>query len=258
MPTTTNYGWTTPADTDLVKDGASAIRTLGTAIDTTVFNNASAGIAKTIVDAKGDLIVATAADTVARLASSASNGDLLTVDTSTASGLKWAAPAAAGGMTLITTTTFNDTASTYTYSSLGSYKHLLIVAQGLQNGVASLDGVGLQYNSDTTTSYNSAGFGYNAGSTDSFNQYSTNIQLFRRNVVSSAQTTNNLGEGSAWIFDYTGSGYKSTYSQSYSESNRTYFLNSTWNNTAAITSLTIFTTGGNNFKAGILKLYGVS
>ena len=22
MPTTTNYGWTTPADTDLVKDGA--------------------------------------------------------------------------------------------------------------------------------------------------------------------------------------------------------------------------------------------
>ncbi len=35
MPTTTNYGWTIPADTDLVKDGASAIRTLGNAIDTT-------------------------------------------------------------------------------------------------------------------------------------------------------------------------------------------------------------------------------
>ena len=36
MPTTTNYGWTTPADTDLVKDGASAIRTLGSGADTTV------------------------------------------------------------------------------------------------------------------------------------------------------------------------------------------------------------------------------
>lgn len=35
MATTTNYSWTTPDDTDLVKDGASAIRTLGTAIDTT-------------------------------------------------------------------------------------------------------------------------------------------------------------------------------------------------------------------------------
>lgn len=38
MPTTTNYGWTTPADTDLVKDGASAIRTLGNSVDTTVKN----------------------------------------------------------------------------------------------------------------------------------------------------------------------------------------------------------------------------
>ncbi len=43
MPTTTNYGWTTPADTDLVKDGALAIRTLGSAIDTTVYDNAIAG-----------------------------------------------------------------------------------------------------------------------------------------------------------------------------------------------------------------------
>jgi hypothetical protein len=39
MATTTNYGWTTPNDTDLVKDGAAAIRSLGSAIDTTEFNN---------------------------------------------------------------------------------------------------------------------------------------------------------------------------------------------------------------------------
>ena len=38
MPTTTNFGWTTPADTDLVKDGASAIRTLGNGIDTSFLN----------------------------------------------------------------------------------------------------------------------------------------------------------------------------------------------------------------------------
>jgi hypothetical protein len=34
MPTTANFGWTTPADTDLVKDGALAIRTLGNGVDT--------------------------------------------------------------------------------------------------------------------------------------------------------------------------------------------------------------------------------
>jgi hypothetical protein len=36
MATTTNYNWTTPDDTDLVKDGAAAIRTLGSSADTTV------------------------------------------------------------------------------------------------------------------------------------------------------------------------------------------------------------------------------
>jgi hypothetical protein len=36
MATTTNFGWTTPDDTALVKDGASAIRSLGSAIDSSV------------------------------------------------------------------------------------------------------------------------------------------------------------------------------------------------------------------------------
>ena len=38
MATTTNYSWTTPDDTALVKDGAAAIRSLGTSIDTTTKN----------------------------------------------------------------------------------------------------------------------------------------------------------------------------------------------------------------------------
>jgi hypothetical protein len=48
MPTTTNNGWTIPANTDLVKDGAAAIRTLGQAIDTTlgVYSPSTAGLVK--------------------------------------------------------------------------------------------------------------------------------------------------------------------------------------------------------------------
>ena len=38
MATTTNFGWETPDDTDLVKDGAAAIRTLGQAIDTSMMD----------------------------------------------------------------------------------------------------------------------------------------------------------------------------------------------------------------------------
>ena len=36
MATTTHFSWTTPDDTALVKNGASAIRTLGSSADSTV------------------------------------------------------------------------------------------------------------------------------------------------------------------------------------------------------------------------------
>jgi hypothetical protein len=51
MATTTNFGWSTPDDTANVKDGAAAIRSLGTAVDTTM----ATMVPKTLVDAKGDL-----------------------------------------------------------------------------------------------------------------------------------------------------------------------------------------------------------
>jgi hypothetical protein len=112
MATTTNYSWTTPNDTDLVKDGAAAIRSLGTSIDSTVFTNAGAAINKSIVDAKGDIIAATAADTVARLAVGA-NDTVLTADSSTSTGLKWAAPAG-GDLILIQRSAFSNVAGTST------------------------------------------------------------------------------------------------------------------------------------------------
>jgi hypothetical protein len=80
----------------------------------------SSAINPTIVDAKGDIIAATAADTVARLAVGANN-TVLTADSSTATGLKWATPA--GGKVLqvvmgTTTTSTNISSTTFTDTTL--------------------------------------------------------------------------------------------------------------------------------------------
>ena len=53
-------------------------------------------LTKKIVDAKGDLLVATGDNAVSRLAVGATNGHVLTVDSSTATGLAYTAPAAVG------------------------------------------------------------------------------------------------------------------------------------------------------------------
>jgi hypothetical protein len=128
---TTNYGFVMPSPTDLVTDLPADFDVFGQAVDTQMLTNANAAIAKTIVDAKGDIIAATAADTVSRLAVGANN-TVLTADSAQATGMKWAAPAA-GGMTLLSTTTLSGVSTTI--SSIDqTYNNLQIVISGTNNG----------------------------------------------------------------------------------------------------------------------------
>lgn len=81
MATTTNFGWETPDDTDLVKDGAAAMRTLGSAIDTS------------FIDLKGG--------TTGQILSKASNTDLdytwITNDQGDITGITASSPLTGGG-----------------------------------------------------------------------------------------------------------------------------------------------------------------
>jgi hypothetical protein len=89
---TTNYGFVMPTSTDLVTDLPADFDVFGQAVDSQMLTNANAAIAKAIVDAKGDIIAATAADTVSLLAVGA-DGTVLTAASGEATGLQWAAPA---------------------------------------------------------------------------------------------------------------------------------------------------------------------
>lgn len=181
MPTTTpNFGWSVPVSTDLVKDGATAIELLGDSIDASlvdlkggttgqvlakasntdmdfswVAQDDSNAIQNAIVDAKGDLIGATAADTPARLAVG-TNGQVLTADSTAATGLKWAT-AAAGSLTKITSATFTSVGSVSfandTFTS--TYKDYLVLVDitSCSTGAAITGRMRAAGSNNTTSNY---------------------------------------------------------------------------------------------------------
>jgi hypothetical protein len=158
MATTTNYGWTTPDDTALVKDGAAAIRTLGSSVDTTTKAlNPSTTL--------GDIEYrSSTANTNTRLGIG-STGSVLTV----AGGVPtWATPAS-GALTLITTATAANTSTALSVNSCFSatYQNYLILANlktsGNTNGYFNLRASG----TDSSTGYYYSGF-WNSSASSTF------------------------------------------------------------------------------------------
>lgn len=104
----------------------------------------------TAIDAKGDLIAGTAADTFSRLAVG-TDGQVLTADSTAATGIKWATAGGGGGsMTLLETLTVGSTGVNSSTIS-GSYTNLLIVIKNV-TATGNLD-MYMRFNSDTGSNY---------------------------------------------------------------------------------------------------------
>lgn len=289
MANTTNFGWETPDDTDLVKDGAAAMRTLGNSIDTSlgdlkggttgqvlaknsntdmdfIWTADASGISPTIVDAKGDLIAATAADTVARLAVG-TNGQVLTADSTATTGLKWATPATAGGMTLITSTTVT-TATDISFTSIPTtYKHLLITWNKFYSNTNDTAYMYARLNNRSTGSGYSlagryAGNDFNHGpSVDQIGNNASYAPILGNYAANEPTYTCN---GSMWIYDYnntsTVNGFYETIAYTQAGVNRYAFGTFIYNtslDSAGVTRVDFIRNSTQTIN-GTIKLWGLS
>jgi hypothetical protein len=147
MATTTNYGWTTPDDTALVKDGAAAIRTLGSSVDTTTKNlNPSTTL--------GDIEYRSSTANVNTRLGIGSTGNVLTV----AGGVPtWAAPASSGALTKIKSATFSAVSSfsfdANTFSSTYDDYYVLFTLSSVSAGTNITARLRASGSDDTNSNY---------------------------------------------------------------------------------------------------------
>jgi hypothetical protein len=238
-------------------DGVSSA--IQTQIDSKI--GSASAINPTIVDAKGDIIAATAADTVARLAVG-SNDQVLTADSSTATGLKWATPAA-GAYTLLSTTTLSGTSTTISGIS-GSYKDLRVVIVN-----CSHDGGGsptevyprFRFNSDSATNYSDLCYSNNAGNGVQNQTIGATTQL--RLSPAPLNNTSTTSQIVIDIFNYANTTvHKQTIVNSYLRQmeNGNYAvaaIQGVWLSASAITSIT-FLLSANSWDNGTVYIYGVN
>ena len=245
MATTTNYGWTTPDDTALVKDGAAAIRTLGSSVDTTTKAlNPSTTL--------GDIEYrSSTANTNTRLGIG-TTGQVLTVAGGAPS---WATPVTSAGMTLINSGGTALTGASVTIGSIpGTYVNLQLIVENF-----------LPANDNNTLSVR-------INNDSNANRHKVSTSISEENVSFNATTWDLTGGGDNAVsqtiikLDIYGYANSTTWKMGQSNFLQNYHGGSSnmnigirnfgFNQTGAITSLVLFP-GSGNFTSGTAYLYGV-
>jgi len=246
MATTTNYGWTTPDDTALVKDGAAAIRTLGSSVDTTTKAlNPSTTL--------GDIEYrSSTANTNTRLGIG-STGQVLTVS----GGVPAWATASSGGMTSIASGSLSGS-SVVIGSIPATYNELFLE---LKDHYPAANGYGVDVTITGQTSGYQGTYTNNAGGGAATNtSYTTNISRDASYALKNSDQNTYLG---IRFLNYTSSVRKmmQCYGSFVANSDAVYtvFVNTAIYYSSAISSLSIGLEGGTatTFAGGTYVLWGI-
>ena len=143
----------------------------------------------TAIDAKGDLIVGTGADTFDRLAVG-TNGHTLVADSGESTGLKWAAPAG-GTKTISLIASGSLSGASLTLSSLSTYDYLQLRINGVTRGSNSSEYVRINNNSGGSN-YPGTAFYQTGSTTGGWTYAATGVYFNFQSVIPTSSPANSM------------------------------------------------------------------
>ena len=240
-----------PLDADLT--AVAALTTPATTI--------SGAVQQSLVDAAGDLIYATAADTVARLPLGTA-AQVLRVN-SGATAPEWAA-ASAGAVSVIARTVLgSDTASVDFTSIPATYETLMVTYLARGTGSNTWSRVWLRFNADSGSNYQYGSGGRVGASFTVVDAASGQAQMVVGLLPDASATAAYPAAGTLTVAGYGRTVFNKVVScvdvsPASTANNAAVMTGGLWASTAAVTQVTLLASSGNFVAGSVFTLYGIA